>query len=113
MKIYLDGQYFAEGDDLETIAELAKVPENRLSFDLVELKERKKASLERDAIANIKAIAKTMSEDYALELILLIATDAAVRQRMSSILAQLKQLKLNADKASTETELEAVNWRTM
>lgn len=111
MRILLDGQFFAEGDSLEAMAEVSGLPVLRFSFALDDLKSNRRAELSREATRRIRALfPDTPPSDVALEALLLIGTNDPRVAQMRTIKTTLDARRLSVDAAATQAAVLAVVW---
>ncbi len=120
MKIYRDGKYFAEGDDLRMIAEVSGEDPSRYSFDLGELRELKRNQMILAANADYRAIFTRdgayveLEKDYilfrrAFGLTLTIPQQTQATQARA-VVEKLQTILLAVNAAATEADVLLVIW---
>lgn len=106
MKIYRDGKYFAEGDDLRVIAEVSGEDPGRYSFDLDELKLQKKSEVRARVVSECESLMPVYEMLYCVRARIVDPRLAA----LDIIAAKGRTLEARVNAAMTEAELTAVIW---
>ncbi len=106
MKIYRDGKYFAEGDDLRMLAEVSGEDPSRYSFDLDELKQHKKSEIRRRVVSESESLMPVYEMLYCTRA--RIADPKLVT--MDAIAKKGRDLEVRVNAATTEADVMAIVW---
>lgn len=113
MKIYRDGVYFAQGENLQDIAGIAGEDVSRYSYDLDELKARKRLEIRRAAFAEQDTHLAPGYEDRDYIHIILAALQNKPDPRQNALLnikTKLDEKIAQINAATTEAAVELVTW---
>ncbi len=113
MRILLDGQFFAEGDSLQAMADVAEVPVSRFAFHPDDQRARKRSEIQA---AFAEACRRDVGEGGFYEVLGAVLSDQTKRAALTAHLARLSTIRRQVeavttkDPSETERQLQSVAW---